>query len=359
MRYVWYVWVNVKYGLWFIYKEVGMNFSDIIGQTKVVESLKNSIVNNMVSHAYIFEGPEGIGKQTMASIFAAALTCERGQAEPCGTCRNCIKNESNNHPDVKVIEGSASSIGVDVIRELQKDMYIKPYEAGRKIYIIPRADRMTVQAQNGLLKILEEPPEYGVIILTTINSSLLLNTILSRTILVRFKTHPYKEIEDFLRKEYLELTDEIPFLVMLSGGIIGRAKDIAASQEFRDMRRDIIEIITKLLNHSELDILEAVNYFNDHKNMIESILDLLLLWFRDILFIKELHNENMVINIDMLGRLKEFSRRVSSRAACKIIDIIIDIKKKISMNANYTLAIETMLIQSWEEVHGNSSRSAV
>ncbi|MDK2800760.1 MAG: polymerase subunit delta [Clostridiales bacterium] len=336
-----------------------MHFKEIIGQRTVIKSLENSIRNHMVSHAYIFEGPEGIGKKTVASIFATALTCKSLQVQPCGVCTSCIKSKSNNHPDIKTIEDNGNHIGVDIVRELQKDIYIKPYESNKKIYIIPRADRMTVQAQNSLLKIFEEPPEYGVMILTTVNASLLLSTILSRAILVRFRIHPYEEIETFLRKEYPELKEEISSLAMLSGGVIGRAKAIASSEEFRDMRQEVVEVITRLLSDSEWDVLNVINYFNDHKHIIELILDFLLLWFRDILFIKELHSESMVINIDMRGKLHEFSRKVSSRAVCNIIDIILDIKKKISMNANYTLAIETMLIKSWEEVHGKGSRCAI
>lgn len=332
----------------------------MIGQREVIKSLQNSIKNHMIGHAYIFEGPEGIGKRTMASIFAGTLVCDREDVEPCGVCVNCIKHESKNHPDIKVIcDENAGSIGIDLIRELKKDMYIKPYESDRKIYIIPYAERMSVQAQNSLLKILEEPPQYGMIILTTANASLLLDTILSRAVLVRFRLHPYQEIRKYLEEncENESLHKEISFLASFCGGTIGKAKELANSEEFQNMRFHVSDIIIGLLEKDELKVLEDAGYFNEYKKLINPIFDFLLFWFRDILLIKELQNKRMLINQDMENKLYRFAQRVSKDAVIKIIDLVIDTKKKIDMNANYSLSIETMLIQSWEEVHGRSSRS--
>jgi len=337
-----------------------MNFGDIIGQKNVIKSLKNSIINNMVSHAYIFEGPEGIGKKTVSSVFANALLCESGQAEPCQHCRSCVKYSSKNHPDIKTVMISDSAfIGVDAIREFRKDVYIKPYESLRKIYIINDADKMTVQAQNSLLKVLEEPPEYAVIILNAVNASLLLPTILSRAVLIRFQVHPNQEVERFLRRDYPHLDELIPFISMFSGGVIGKAKAIAESEQFHEMRQKLLGIIMDLLDTSEKKILDDVVYFLDNKQHIDVMMDILVSWFRDILFMKELHHNHMVINIDKQKELSAFSQKVSRRAVVKIVDRILDIKKKISMNANYNLAIETMLIQSWEEIHGRSSGSQI
>ena len=347
-----------------------MNFSDIIGQRQVIDGLKSSIKNNRVGHAYIFEGPAGIGKQTIASVFASALVCSADQSsskkagEPCGSCRDCIKSRSGNHPDIQELRVASSNrssagIGVDMIRELQRDIYVKPYEANKKIYIIPRAERMTIQAQNSLLKVLEEPPVYGMIILTVENAARLLETILSRAVLIRFRIHPQKEVEAFLSKHYPDLKDEIPVLAAFSGGIIGKAEGMATSEEFRAMRWDAVGIMMKLLSENELDILQTVNYFAENKHLVNEILDFLLSLFRDIIFIKELHNENRIINRDMRPQLKEFSQRVFSGAIASIMNCLLDTKKKISMNVNYTLAIETMLMKSWEDIHGRSSRRAI
>ncbi len=334
-----------------------MNFSDIIGQKKVITSIKNSIRNDRVSHAYILEGSEGIGKQTIASIFASALMCEMEQdtdtkvGEPCLECKSCIKCQSGNHPDIKIIK---DKIGIDTIRDFQKDIYIKPYESDRKIYIITHAEKMTVQAQNSLLKVFEEPPRYGVIILTVENASQLLDTILSRAILIRFQVHPQSEVELYLREEYPDLKEKIPVLAAFSGGIIGKAKAIATSEEFGQMRQEVIEIAGKFLNNSELEVLEATSYFVEHKAHIDSLLEFLLSWFRDVLLIKVLYNSDKVINMDMKNKLEVYANQVRTSAVERIIHVIIDIKKKISINTNYQLAIETMLMRSWEEIHGRS-----
>lgn len=347
-----------------------MTFGDIIGQKTVVNSLKNSIKNDMVGHAYIFEGPQGIGKKTIASIFAAALVCldEQGvgpkKGEPCASCRNCLKVQHGNHPDIKVIDsetssGGSSSIGIDTIRELQKDIFIKPYESNKKIYIISRAERMTIQAQNSLLKILEEPPGYAVIILTVENAVQLLETILSRAVLMKFRLHPKQEIEAFLAKNYPNSSHEIPVLAAFSDGVIGKAKELAVSEEFRNMRQEVVNIIMKLLDSDELQVLNTVDYFLDHKHMIEQILDILLSWFRDILFIKELYADDKIMNMDLKNKLQEFAGHVRTGSVVKMMDNILEIRRKIKINANYVLAIETMLMKSWEEIHGKRSRSAV
>ncbi|NLY42745.1 MAG: DNA polymerase III subunit delta' [Clostridiaceae bacterium] len=336
-----------------------MSFNKIIGQKVVINSLKNCIRNNKVSHAYIFEGPEGIGKKTIASLLASALTCERKGTDPCGVCKSCIQNKSGNHPDVKFLHGETGSIGVDMIRDLQKDMYIKPYSADKKIYIISEADKMTLQAQNSLLKVLEEPPAYGMFILTTINASLLLKTILSRSVVLRFAVHPYEEIEEFLKNEYPGLGEEVSVIARLSGGIIGRAKDVAESQEFRTLRRDIFNRVYKLLSPNKAVLIDAADYFIEYKQSNRLLLDFLLSWFRDVLIIKESHDKKKVINIDMIDNIYEFALNVTSYSICKIIEIIMDTKKKIDMNVNYALAIETMFIRSWEEIHGNGGRSTV
>jgi len=337
-----------------------MNYKDIIGQKAVIDSLKNSIANNMVSHAYLFEGPEGIGKKTIAGIYANALLCETGLPEPCGKCRSCVQYRTGNHPDVKMIRISdSSSIGVDDIREFKQDVYVKPYESTKKIYIIDSADKMTIQAQNSLLKVLEEPPAYAVIILISVNSSLLLPTIRSRVVTVKFRIHPYREIEHFLKVHYSHLESQIPFISAFSGGVIGRAKEIAESEQFRDMRQRVFQIGMDFLDMDESKVLNHVSFFVENKHHADTILDILLSWFRDVLFMKELHDDQMVINIDMKRELSAFSQKTPRRSVVRIIDIILDIKRKISMNANFNLAIETMLIQSWEEIHGRGSRSAI
>ena len=159
-------------------------YADIYGHNDIKEHLQKCIELKKVSHAYIFNGGLGAGKKTIAALFAKALQCEEGKAQPCGKCHSCIQADSKNQPDIIWVEHEkVGSIGVDDIREqLIGDIQIKPYHSRYKIYIIDEAEKLTVQAQNTLLKTIEEPPEYGIIILLTTNADIFLQTVLSRCV---------------------------------------------------------------------------------------------------------------------------------------------------------------------------------
>ena len=160
-------------------------FQDIIGREQIIEHLQNAIRFNRVSHAYIFYGEEGNGKNVIADIFAAALQCEVYSGEPCGECKSCLQAAGGNHPDIIRVRHEKATIGVDDIRnQLNNDIAVKPYSSRYKVYIIDEAEKMTEAAQNALLKTIEEPPEYAVILLLTDNANPFLPTILSRTVLI-------------------------------------------------------------------------------------------------------------------------------------------------------------------------------
>ena len=156
--------------------------------------LSGIVMSKRVGHAYIFEGPRGVGRFSVARAFANMLLCEdHSSGEPCGTCKACTQVMSGNHPDVRVITNQlydsskkSTDILVDTIRNMKQEIYIKPYAGDRKVYIIPKADTMNQSAQNSLLKILEEPPEYCTIILIAENSGNFLPTILSRAPIFKF-----------------------------------------------------------------------------------------------------------------------------------------------------------------------------
>ena len=171
------------------------NFEEIIGHKQMIEHLKNAIQLDKVSHAYIFEGEKGCGRKTVAEAFAAALQCEHQKegTDACGTCKSCRQAASKNHPDIiHIVHEKPNSIGVEEIRQqVVNDIQIKPYNGKYKIYIISEAEKMTAQAQNALLKTIEEPPAYGIIILLTDNASSLLPTILSRCVVLSMKACSY------------------------------------------------------------------------------------------------------------------------------------------------------------------------
>ena len=178
-------------------------FQDIIGQEQIKEHFRNALSTGKVSHAYLINGEKSSGKEFIAKVFAMALQCEKGEAEPCQECHSCKQALSDNHPDIiKVVHEKPNSISVDDIRkQVNGDVALKPYSSARKVYFIPEAEKMTVQAQNALLKTLEEPPSYAVIILLTSNVNTLLPTILSRCVTLHMKPVPDAVVRDYLCRQ--------------------------------------------------------------------------------------------------------------------------------------------------------------
>ncbi len=173
-------------------------FQDIIGQDRIKEHLRSALSTGKVSHAYILNGEKSSGKEFIAKVFAMALQCEKGGVEPCQECRSCRQALSGNQPDIiRVIHEKPNTISVDDIREqVNSDVGVKPYSSARKVYIINEAEKMTAQAQNALLKTLEEPPEYAVLLLLTANVDALLPTILSRCVQLNMKPAPDMLVRD-------------------------------------------------------------------------------------------------------------------------------------------------------------------
>ena len=176
------------------------SFKDVVGHKDIINYIRNAVTENKVSHAYILNGERGSGKKMLANLFATTLLCEKQGPDPCNACHSCHQAESGNHPDIiRVTHEKPGSIAVDDIREqVNQTVAVKPYQGAYKVYIIPEADLMTVQAQNALLKTIEEPPEYVVILLLTENADQLLPTINSRCVMLKLRN-----IKDKLIKRYL------------------------------------------------------------------------------------------------------------------------------------------------------------
>lgn len=326
-----------------------MNFDDIIGQNEVVNSLKAVLEDDSTRHAYIFSGPNGIGKRMVARIFAAALLCStRNSFVRCESCQPCLLFNSGTNPDFYVVEAEGSSISVDDIRKMQQDISIRPMYSGKKVYLIAEAEKMTVQAQNCLLKTLEEPPAYAVIILTASNSNSLLETIRSRSIIYNFRKNTDDEVKACILKEVEDLKG-LEFIVSYADGVPGKALTLLQSEDFRLIREKAVEVILRLRDSKLLEVFDIYDFFEENKDNIDPIFDIMLLFYRDLLIAKKSGNENILINSDKKDIIL---KNVDGFKASKLIENIAAVeeaRRNIKQNANYQLVIEVMLMKLQEE----------
>ena len=263
------------------------DFTQIIGHEGIIKHLQNAILAEKISHAYIFHGEEGMGKKSLALAFAKALQCMDQRGNPCNSCKSCMQTDSGNHPDILWVSHEKASIGVDDIRtQVNADIHVMPYQSPYKIYIIDSADKMTENAQNALLKTIEEPPEYAIVLLLACNIQSLLPTILSRCV-----TLDLKPIDRKLIKEYLMSKHQIPdYLAEIaadfSGGNVGKAIKYASSDDFETKKEDIFHILRYIDDMELHEIIAGIKTITEDKNSINDYIDLMMLWFRDVLMLK-------------------------------------------------------------------------
>lgn len=321
-------------------------FKDIIGHAQVIEHLKSAIKLDKISHAYIINGEVGSGKKMLSSAFAMTLQCETGNNEPCGKCKSCIQAMNGNQPDIIWISHEKpGSIGVDDIRvQLNNDIGVKPYSSNYKIYIINEADKLTVQAQNALLKTLEEPPAYAVIILLTTNHEALLSTILSRCVILSLKF-----VEDELIKKYLMEVKQIPdykanISVAFAQGNVGKAIILASTQEFDQLREDTFSVLRNMNDMEIYEVIEYIKKIAENKLSINDYLDLITLWFRDVLLFKATNDVNNLVFKDNISDIKKQASKSSYNGIERILDALDKAKTRLNANVNFELVMELLLL---------------
>ncbi|MBQ9135866.1 MAG: DNA polymerase III subunit, partial [Lachnospiraceae bacterium] len=243
------------------------SFKDIVGQEQIKEHLQGAMKTGKVSHAYIINGERFSGKEYIARVFAMALQCEKEDGEPCQICHSCKQALSNNQPDIiYVSHEKPGTIGVDDIRaQVNGDIAIKPYSSPYKIYIINEAEKMTPQAQNALLKTLEEPPAYAVIILLTTNVNSLLQTILSRCVILHMKPVADELVKDFLMTQMQVPDYKAEVCVAFARGNIGKAKHLAASEDFEKVKEEALALLKYVHEMDITEMIAAIKKINEYK----------------------------------------------------------------------------------------------
>lgn len=321
-------------------------FKDVVGHKKIINHLESAIKLNKVSHAYIFNGEKGSGKRSLASAFAMALQCEAGGADSCGKCRSCSQAESGNHPDIiKVVHEKPNSIGVDEIRDqIVNDVQVKPYSSPYKIYIVPDAEKMTVQAQNALLKTIEEPPAYVVIILLTTNAELFLPTILSRCVMLALRPVPDEQVKKYLM-EHIQVPDyQADVCVAFAQGNIGKAVQLASSEYFSEIKASALHLL-KNIPHMEIhEIVGVVKAVSEFKVDIQEFLDLLAVWYRDVLYFKATKDVNGLIFKDCVQEISAQTHRGSYEGMERIIKALQTANTRLNANVNFDLTMELLFL---------------
>lgn len=318
-------------------------FEEIRGNTPLVEQLRRSAASGRSSHAYLFLGGAGAGKRLIANTFAKALQCE-GEKRPCDSCKSCHAFNHGNHPDViyfQPLKNGKTYTIEDVREQLLETVDLKPFQYEKKIYIIEKADTLNIQSQNALLKTLEEPPAHAVFLLLAERAEAFLPTILSRVVVMKIRPLSAETIADYLMQAG-HLAEESHILSAYAQGRIGQALELVEDEGFREMRQDILGKLEALPSMSEGDAYLLAKDLEGYKNDLR-FLDIMELWYRDLLTAKSLREEGYLIQRDKKDAIfraaKESAALLAKKAAA-----VRTARMRLAQNANFRLTMEVMLM---------------
>lgn len=314
-----------------------MNFTDFVGNKKVKEQLTFLQQSNRLPHAIIIEGDEGMGKRTLAKEIALNLFC-RGEEKPCRSCPQCKKVMANIHPDIYEYSatGGARSFHVDVVREVKDDVYMQPNEAEYKVYILGNCQCMNESAQNALLKVLEEPPKYALFILTTTTKSAMLETVLSRSVVISLEGVKEKVAADYIIEKYPDYDyEQVCQAVTIWGGNIGKAISSLGDSKLSKISSIACDICNALNQPHEYDLLKVCSVFDKDRETLVSTLALLKTIFRDAL----LYDENSDVLSGQREIAKNLSQTLSRRKLINLISACENLTDLILKNGNNAILI--------------------
>ena len=321
-------------------------FQDILGHEQIIEHLQNAIKTDKVSHAYILDGPDMSGKKMIADAFSRTLECEKKGTEPCMECHSCKQALGKNQPDIIYLQHEKpNTISVDDIRsQINNDIGVKPYSSPYKVYIVDEAEKMNVQAQNALLKTIEEPPAYAVILLLTNNAEIFLPTILSRCVRLSLKAVPDEKIKAYLMENYEVPDYKADVCVAFAQGNVGKAIELAESEDFNEIKNSALQLIKRLDDIELYEMTEAVKQISNYKLKINDYFDLIMIWYRDVLLYKATADVNKLIFKEEVYEIKKEASRSSYGGIENILEALEKAKIRLNANVNFDLVIELLLL---------------
>ena len=357
-------------------------FSDIIGQDQIRDHLQDAVKSGHISHAYILSGPKDAGKHFIANIFASAILCtdrqmdSRGMPEPCGSCISCIQAAAGSNPDMIYVrrQPDRKGIGVDAIRAMRDDVVTLPYAASHKIYIIEDAETMNAQAQNALLKTIEEPPSYAVIILLADGTDRFLPTVMSRCVTLQMRQVPEERIVWFLTEKLGTGPARAAACANFASGVLGRAVKLAADEQFDTERREAADLLAGIGQKSYADLAAVAARYAPVKKKnagtgdaaaqtapnatgIGSIAEVCPLWFRDVLVMKDKEPAIHLIFSDRVSELKRMADALSYEAIGRIWDAITEYRRQIARGTAADQAMLVLLTEIRDQVRGSLQKN--
>ncbi len=345
-----------------------MLFSEVFGHNKIKDVLIRGANTGRVGHAYIFEGTQGVGRLSTAKAFAMRLMCEDPKGEDaCGVCKACSQCMSGNNPDVRIVTNQlydqskkSTDILVDTVRNMKREIYIKPYAAQRKVYIVPGADTMNLYAQNSLLKVLEEPPEYCTIILIAENSNMFLPTILSRAPILKFFPLSEDEVRKYLAHRSNEIdADKIDIAAKMCQGSIGKAKELLENSEADSLRSELLDSIFALRGNSRRGIYDLTLLLKQNKDEFEFMESVMQGLFQDLIYIKNMESPDNITSGDKLIKLQKFADSIGKRCPVRLNEILFKYSDCFSKNISYGIIAQCLSLELWEAINDRGYRSKI
>jgi len=328
-----------------------MGFPQITGHQVQKDFLRSSVQKNRISHAYLFSGPEGVGKKLVAIGFAKLINCTEAEKENLDCeCVSCTKIEKGLNPDVLVFEyPDEKTIKVDHVRQdIDRFVHLAPYENPYKVFIIDDAQRMNSNAQNAFLKTLEEPPKNSVIILITTLADMLMPTIRSRCQSVAFQRLEIGEVKSFLEKEKPEVSNT-ELVSRISGGSISKA--LNTDEDFFSKRTQYIDCLMSVDERKPLTLFDSVekmqkNIKNGGPQELKMVFEILSTWLRDSVILKTSGEKEEIVNADLFEQLHEYSER---RNLPELLDKFTALEQTMTRisenNANVEVSLENLLLR--------------
>jgi DNA polymerase III subunit delta' len=322
-----------------------MGFSEIIGHEKQLENLRQSLLNGRLHHAYLFVGPDGIGKRTLGLAMAQAIHCSELENDFCGGCGACRAIQAGNHADVRVVEplSNKKDISIQQVRELEKALSLRSFSGRRKVAIIDPATLMNWAAQNALLKTLEEPPQGCVLILIASNAGGLLPTVRSRAIALSFRPLPRQLIVDFLIRTG-KAREQAESLAALAMGSLGTVSKID-KEKMIEKRLEWMRTLVSLRAGDYRAVLNAAEALAGNREETVKFLQWAGLWYRDLLSFRIAHTTNQVVNVDMLPEIEEQSAAMAEDDLFSLLSKTGEASQLIQRNLNRRMVLEDLLLR--------------